>query len=530
MNAAIEDLSEEELSSQNCPLRYLARITLELETPLHIGTGKEWDESDAGVVLDANGLPTLPLSGIIGVLRHAFVTGTLPDSETRKAVDRLFGFQGPQENGESEGQGSRLRGSFGYIHDASNTPVYGILKPERYNLNAELVTKLPRKKGIPEEIPYETDPVLAAALRLTLRDHARHNESGVAASKGKFDELVVCAGHRFTFELELTGQRGSDETAWDKLFTRLADPLTRLGGKSRRGLGRFKVERVLRRCFDLKNGDFEDYADYDSRLDVPIAEQPSQKDKWESFTPSASSPHTISITLRPRFFWMFGAGSDLENESDRAPVRDRRIVWANDVPEVRQDVLYLPGSGMKGGLRHRAWFHAQAKFGHFADNPNPDGKTKAHTVVTSLFGNEPDAMPADLQCGKLLPDDYFEEIVATIAPLQNHVSIDRFTGGARDALLFDEKPAWRSGATSTAAQGSQPGLRFVIHLSKPLTSAEADVLRRSLDDLTHARLAIGGGTGRGHGFCDGSYQSVNGENHTDCLAAVTEAESPIPTP
>ncbi|HOC01066.1 MAG TPA: RAMP superfamily CRISPR-associated protein [Verrucomicrobiota bacterium] len=522
------------LLSSDCPLRFLARITLELETPLHIGTGQEWDESDAGVVLDPNGLPTIPLTSLIGVLREAFAKHTEDDNTTKE----LFGWQGSNNKGEGIGQGSRLSGSFGCIHDAANKPVYGLVPPERFKLSAELAATLSKRRMNGEEIPWQADdpdPVLAAALRPTLRDHARHNECGVAdrgeKSGGKFDELVVCTGHRFTFELELIGRRGTDEAHWDDLFLLLANPLTRVGGKSRRGLGRFRILRVLRRTFDLASGDFEDYADYDARLDVPIPASEIEPRKWEEHSPKVTAPPCITITLMPRFFWIFGTGEDIEGDSDRAPVRDQRIVWTNDVPDLRSNVLYLPGSGMKGALRHRAWFHAQAKFGHFADAPNEDGLKNALTLITGLFGNESDAKRAQLQPGILYPDDQFELVDAPVADLQYHNSIDRFTASARDHLLFDEKPLWRSGKEKVVTAAAQPGLQFTLQLRRTLEPSEAEVLTKCLDDLIHARLAIGGGSGRGNGFCDGRYESrADGVTTENSLGAVTRTPTPAGAP
>ena len=488
----------DELSSLDCLLRDIARITIELETPMHIGSGKEWDESDAGFVLDANGLPTVPLSGLLGVLRHAYTK-----THGAKAANSLFGFQGHKANGEGTGRGSRLRGSFGCIHDSGDMPIYGL--------------------------SGKTDRVIAAALRPALRDHARLNGSGVAVNK--FDELVVCVGHRFTFELELIGNEG-DKAHWNALISLLSDPLTRLGGKSRRGLGRFRVVRMLRRRFDFVNGGFEDYASYDSQLHVPVSVSEVQPGKWQSFTPQITIPPTITVTLRPRFFWMFGSGRDIDGDSDIAPVREQRIIWEGNVPKVHKELLYLPGSSLKGALRHRAWFHAQAKFGHFADKPNPRMKAEAQRVVTALFGNEWDAERETrrLQPGILRIDDQFQQIEATLAPLQHHVSIDRFTGGARESLLFDERPAWRSGTDDRVTCENQPGFSFSIQLLRELEADEEEVLRRCLNDLTQGRLSIGGGSGRGHGFCDGSYISKFGSSESDGLSLVSKDNSTIATP
>jgi len=358
----------------------------------------------------------------------------------------------------------------------------------------------------------------------------------VVHDRGKFDELVVCPGHRFTFELELSGRRGADEAHWNELFSLLADPLTRLGGKSRRGLGRFKVVRVLRRTFDLMNGDFEEYAEYDSQLDraIPASKvhqgENAPQGKWACFPPQTDTPPTVTIMLKPRFFWIFGAGRDLDGDSDRAAVRDQRIVWTNNVPGVRKDALYLPGSGIKGALRHRAWFHAQAKFQHFADKPNEPGRAKAKELVTALFGNEPEK-GEELLPGILHPDDQFKEIEAPVADLQNHNSIDRFTAGTRDQLLFDEKPLWRSGSDEKVKTEAQRWLLFTMQLRRKLNKDEAEVLARCLDDLTQARLAIGGGTGRGNGFCDGSYASKCRDTEEGSgLAAITEAATTTGTP
>lgn len=74
--------------------RYVARIVIEADTPICVGSGEKTIDTDSEVALDVNGLPYIPGTTIAGVLRHIMVD-----------VDKnnLFGFQ---EDGK--GVGSRL--------------------------------------------------------------------------------------------------------------------------------------------------------------------------------------------------------------------------------------------------------------------------------------------------------------------------------------------------------------------------------------------------------------------------------------
>ncbi len=480
----MSDPNQDDVVSPNCLLRYVARVVIELETPLHVGTGREWDESDAGVVLDANGLPAIPGSSIAGVLRDACGGGG-----GEEVANSLFGYQrAAGRGGRGEGQGSRLSISWACIHDQDDRPVFGL-------------------KDI-----IDSDRVLNVARAPTLRDHVRIGRSGTVASRCKFDELVVHAGHRFTFELELVG-RPEDEADWGRLIALLQDPVVRFGGKVRRGLGRFRVERLSRRCFDLtKIEDFDAYR----RMDGRISEAPLPGVPWEAPQPGSSGDgggvEALRLKLRPRFFWMFGGGGD--SEADMAPVRDHFIAWKKREGQADQGTpeerFYLPGSSIKGALRHRTLFHACAFVGCFADRPDWRDKLKgAEAMVRDLFGEqipEGERDDRDTPCarGRVFIDDVFlEGEPGTLLPsrkdgflaephLQHHVGIDRFIGGAREALLFTEKPLFQRGP-----------IAIVIHLRGEVDPSARQAFDMALDDLCQGRLPLGGGAGRGLGYFDG---------------------------
>ena len=74
--------------------RYIARIVLEAETPLVVGTGDKNIQTDAVVATDVNGLPYIPGSSIAGVLRHAI-------GEDSESGNSLFGMGDKKgKNGE----------------------------------------------------------------------------------------------------------------------------------------------------------------------------------------------------------------------------------------------------------------------------------------------------------------------------------------------------------------------------------------------------------------------------------------------
>lgn len=448
--------------------RYVLRATVEFTTPFLIGAGREGDFSDAIFVADANGLPAIPGSSLAGVLRSAF-RDHVKDTERE---NRLFGFQ----NG-AEGSGSRLLVSWGCIHDSRGVPVEGILPPESQN-----------------------DEVLAKAMSPALRDHVRihHRGASDAEERGKFDEQAVCAGHRFTFELELLGTQ-EDQPLWDQLQEVLSDPALRLGGKTRRGYGAFTIVSRKTRVFDLRS-DFEAYRSHP----VSLAQPSNVLQDVPAPSQASSVTHTVQICLQPSGYWMFGGGYDTaadKGDADMAPIRDCRIEWEGGKGKVREDLLVIPASGIKGALSHRVAFHYNALTGVFADTADTLSSStgECNLAVRELFGfckGREDAVEEDGQRGRVILDDlYLTPEKPPVSQLIHHVGIDRFTGGARDQVLFSERPLWK---------GELPTLKIrVVEAEKIQDPRVLTALRKALEDLAEGRLQIGAGSGRGLGRFQG---------------------------
>ena len=448
------------MSAHTFPIRYIARFTIEAKTPFLIGSGSMDLFSDAVFVSDANGLPALPGSSLAGVLRHAF-SKRYPGRD-----DRYFGFPG---NNKVKGQGSRLTFSWGCIHDSRGVPVEGLVDQDRLS-----------------------DPVLANARHSRIRDHVRISHRGSAVDKGKFDERCVAAGHRFTFEVMLEGS-DADKADWQCLLGFIAGGAFRVGGKTRRGYGAFRVLSVKERAFDLlKRDGFEAF----SLHPVSLAAAMQGTEQKDSLSAGVEGRAVVSaaLRLRPEGFWMIGGGAG--PDADMHPVKETRIRWENDTGAVSGDEVLIPGTAVKGALAHRVAYHYNAAAGVFADELAAVKELEVHSGsenkgVKELFGYSKDKETDDDEGRKgcVIIDDQF--VVGQQQKIVNHVAIDRFTGGAIPGALFAEKPIYG---------GDGFELEISVENAGSISPQARRALAAAINDLAEGRLALGSGAGRGNGF------------------------------
>ncbi len=97
--------------------------------------------------------------------------------------------------------------------------------------------------------------------------------------------------------------------------------------------------------------------------------------------------------------------------------------------------------------------------------------------------------------------------------LFNHVSLDRFTGGAIEGALFSEKAAWGHDAYyKTVIVIDESGLENACKNEwgeenlKDRVAEVKSVFMAAIDDLCKGRLLLGGGVNRGHGIFTGKYE------------------------
>ncbi|MDI9631258.1 MAG: RAMP superfamily CRISPR-associated protein [Acidobacteriota bacterium] len=487
--------------------REIARVTVELASPLAIGSGAWDDLVDSPFALDASGLPTIPGTSLAGVLRAAWQRCQTKDIPSAQDV---FGFQKRAQNGQADGKASCVEISFAAIHGADDRPVGPRLSA------AEIAA----------------DPLLRLAQLPVVRPHVRLNHLGAAdaTERGLFDRSQVAAGHRFTFEIAVVD---SKPEVLDRLLGLLAAGEVRLGGRGRSGLGELRLKRVLRRRFDLqKKNDFDDFCGLPVDLHEPVGDEllPTVPEEELQDLAGLVQPGrgavTATLTVSPRGFWLVGGGRPADDPAggkppDILPYREPCVVWGRgeagrETGSLRLDSpeLVVPASALRGALRHRMAFHANrlANPGCWADDVKDPTKLRdhdglRHVHVCALFGEAvahgTGGNPDRGRPGRVWVDDV--RPVPQDSTRIPHVALDRFTGGPIDGALFEEEALWRGAAWEVRIRIEPP----------PSGEAEAPpearrALGQAIADLAAARLQIGSGSGRGNGWLEGKVEWSDG--------------------
>jgi hypothetical protein len=169
----------------------------------------------------------------------------------------------------------------------------------------------------------------------------------------------------------------------------------------------------------------------------------------------------------------------------------------------------VPGSSVKGALSHRTAFHWNIldDNGVFADDLDQEtlaawDKSMDCEGVRQVFGHAKNRGPEGAghrqgtgQAGHVIIEDAQIQVSAADAQAMIHNSLDRFTGGVRDRMLFAEELVWR-----------RP-VDLKITLLPGLGRVDANARRalaRAIKDLCQGRLALGAGTTKGHGSFTGA--------------------------
>jgi len=421
--------------------RYVAQIVLEATTPLKVGSGESDFFVDAPVLKDWNGLPMILGTSIAGVMRHSL-------KKEKSEIDNIFG----------EKDGSRLLVSNAHLLDENQ--------------------KLHHSLGIKEKSNF-----LKKYSNLPIREHTAITDKGVAKEHSKFDEEVVFAGSRFKFELEFIGDE-NDEALWQELLSLLNSPLFRLGGGSTKGFGEMRVVSCLEQTYILG----KDYGDKPSDLNNTI----NDKDKKYTHQQSYS---IYKISIEPDSFFSFGAGFG-DDEVDDISVTEEVVQWKNKKGEFSKKQILLPASSLKGALSHRVAFHYNKLEKNFADNiPSEEFEEyigENNLAVATIFGASKSHKNEGK--GKALFSDMFKLFHENEVKIFDHVKIDRFTGGAIDSALYNEK-----------VNGQKDKWDIEIVLADKLDNNIKKAFENSLNDLCKGLLPLGGKVNRGHGIFEGSW-------------------------
>lgn len=434
--------------------RILARLIVEAKTPLSIGTGIGDVTTDSLVARDVNGLPYIPGSTIAGVIRSQMKV----DEESE-----LWGYQS-----RKKGKGAEIIFTEAKIIDSKNNVVDGVIDTDH----------------------ARRDPLLHEYMDLLpIRQHVRINESGVASKGGKFDEQIVYKGTRFCFEMEIVAD-SQDEQPMLNILEAISSRSFRLGGGTRKGFGRIEVVSLKTKTLNLKT-----QTDLELYLNKPASL--SEGTEWWSHIngkqvlakdDSGYVKYRLEIS-RPQDFFMFGSGFGSDNgDADKTPVKESIV---KDLG-MDKDRMLIPATSVKGALRHRVAFHYNKKTGQYF------GKTGAtiasdNPAVKALFGYQ----DKEQHKGNVFISDVFEK--PTKGVLATHVSIDRFTGGAKNGALFTEQTDY--------GKGKMFFIEIDVNKTAFVNDSEESPIQKALEealiDICKGQLPLGGSVNRGNGIFTG---------------------------
>lgn len=329
--------------------------------------------------------------------------------------------------------------------------------------NALLITD--RQGTVCEDLCVKKSAFLKLFENLPLREHTKITAKGTTEKGAKFDEEVVFKGTRFKFSIEFIDD---DKELFMELIGLLKSSSFRLGSGSTKGFGKFKVLEVEYGFFDMES--------YSSSLNKPLGGQ--KEYHLENLT--CKDYTTYMLQLKPDDFFMFGSGFS-DSDADMTPVYEQVIDYEKNAL-IEKKVL-IPASSIKGALAHRTTFHYNKLQGNTIEAGN------GVTSVTKLFGSAKNSKQnIEGSKGKILISDCFKSDHGKTKTF-DHVSIDRFTGGAMEGALFQEK--------TVANDGEWYEIELLVH--SDIQDIELKAFELALKDVTTGMLPLGGATTKGHG-------------------------------
>ncbi len=422
---------------------FIANITIKAKTPLKVASGQKDFLQDSPIQKDWNDLPMILGTSLAGVLRKEF------DDDLAK---ELFGSDNPNDD---KAHASRLIIS-----------------------NALL---LDEKHKATESLLLEKSDFLKEFEILVKREHNSINDKGVTNDTGKFDEEVLYAGTKFKFSISfLSDNCEEDKKQFFEVLNILSQNSFRIGGGSTKGFGQIEIESIDYDIFDMSSSKFVNFENsLNTKLEQEFKTQKQNDEKYISY----------EISLKPDDFFMFGSGFG-SSDADMTAVYEK--VVSDSYDGFTKKKVLIPASSVKGAISHRTTYHYnKLNEIYIASDKKPI------EVVESIFGAKKDTNKDNEEVGfkgkLLISDIYVDEFQEKVF---DHVAIDRFTGGAIDGALFQEKTI-----------NTKEEIKLEILLEKNIEDEKAiKAFENTLDDLTSGILSLGGATTKGHGIFTGEWK------------------------
>lgn len=321
------------------------------------------------------------------------------------------------------------------------------------------------------------DAWLNTQAQPVVRDGVRiEGEYGVAAEGAKYNIQALPAGCEFQlrFELGILETLPHDlhpDDVLDVFYSVLggfASGAIALGAKTRRGFGAGRVEDWIVWRLDMSNRDhLVAWLRRDMSAVQPLADAPIPTGL--PTLPQGNSYFEVTAQFRVKTSLLVRAAAD--------PAMGGKAPDSVHLTEGGKQVL--PGTSVAGALRQRCLRIANT--------------LGAPELVDPLFGSVDERDPEQNRASRVR----FAE--AEVGPgeiqVQGRVSIDRFTGAAKDSALFDEAAFWPN-------EEAESHVAFRMSVDNP-THSEVGLLALAFKDLWLGDLPVGGGAAAGRGVLTG---------------------------
>lgn len=532
---------------------YIARFVLEMATPLTIGSGKKGLDVDRLIARDANGLPYIPGTSIAGLMRHQH-DGPLDElfgcQLTAREHEEKARELGKKTDQVEAALGSRLVFSPGLLAEDGQRVHEGLEAIDFSQGYYSYFQKLPERDHVrmthkgaadvkghgkfDEELVYKGTRFV---FEMEMQGQADEQELweklmalpfqaifriGAGTRKG-FGQLKVVSCLTNTFKLRDPGDLmaylskssslNQDYSGWSTY----KPPISGL-----EGFAHYKVS--------LEPTDFFFFGAGFGDADVDDKPNTERLFDWQSGKAELKEEHILipatsvkgAISHRVAFHYnrlcgqyLSTAGDSAKNklpefdvaaavsayldelEGQNRPTTSSEEVWA-DIEN------HLSAASLEDIMKRDDW----QDFVHQLPNPEKNSSKEEslpigenNDAVKALFGYAKDDRDQDGhdegKRGSVIFSDVYKPYKETRnAKIFSHVRIDRYTGGALDGALYQEK------ATRTDAFT----LDILVEKAALKDAKIKEAFEAALTDLTSGRLQLGGKTTKGHGVFNGKIE------------------------
>jgi CRISPR/Cas system CSM-associated protein Csm3 (group 7 of RAMP superfamily) len=430
--------------------RIVVEGTLVLETPAQLGNGDSNEVTDMPLLVD-------PGDGKSPLLTGATIAGALR-SYLRA---RLHG----NTNAANE--------------ESSSVRLFGGLKGDDTG----------------EQSPLIVEDAIGVAAHMEVRAGVRiDGTSRTAKENYLYDARLWSAGTTFPLRFELLVRQQDDETALRRaLATALegfSDGGITLGARKRRGYGQVQIKD---KQWQVRTFKLREHADLLKWLDDPSTQA------TEVLSPDRLEDHRAVFEMQAVF--TLDGSLLIRSGGGRDDIGPDMVQLQAHRPDKGGDWPIVSGTSVAGALRARALKIANTIKPPTKEQLAPRERTRSQLLIESMWGTDMDALRQRNRTSKdreeprasrvLVEEQWIEGRPPDL--VQSRVSIDRFTGGARDTALFNEQPLFGD---------DQTVVKINVKLLDP-RDGEMGLLLLLLKDLWTGDLPLGGESSVGRGRLKG---------------------------